>query len=419
MSRWWITACSCALLACGPATNEGATLATPGGVCAAPPVTLRFAWPEQVSAEVRALDLTESSNDDGSAPMRGESQQELRMESVPDETGHAVRFVVVGQNRSRSQGFAPDLGGVRPVVVLSADGSVQRVWGADRMLARMMELVRDGQLDEDSRVHIEPNLTAEAQLATAQSHWNWITHVWNGRQMRCGEPVRERARIPAIGLSAGALDADVTLLYEEQGECPDTPERTCVTLRAVQEADPTQVAAALRLRLGNSPGQLRGGAITRTVSVIAEPNTLLPHRVIFEEQQRLDWIDPRGDYSRIVRDVQAYELSYAPATSGGTSGGATILVTPHGGAYAVLGPDGRPVELPRTPSCARFSACCQIASSRSPTIAVTCGMLTADVGEDCDDELDAARATILGGGTELPSECAPSGPVGPAPDGAI
>lgn len=414
MSRLWI---ACLLAACGPAgPTEGTTLAA-SSVCSAPPVTLRFAWPERVSAQVSALDLTESSNADGSAPRRGESYQELRMESAPDdEQGHAVRFVVVGRTRSRSQGFAPELGGVRPVVVLGADGAVRRVVGADLMRDRMLELVHAGEIDPETRMHVEPNLTNEAQLATAQSHWDWVTHVWNGRQMRCGEPVRERARIPAIGLSAGALDAEVTLVYEDQGECPGAAGHTCVALRAVQEADPSQVAAALRARLAGSPGQLRSGAITRTVTVIAEPETLLPHRVVFEEQQRLDWIDPRGAYSRIVRDVQAYELSYE-RTAGGE--GTTILVDPSGGSYAVLGPDGRPVELPRTPSCSRFAACCQVAAARSPSVGLACAMLTATIGDDCTEELETARSIILGGGGELPSECGPPAPIGPAPDGAI
>lgn len=412
--RWWI---ACLLVACGPAApTEGTTVVAAAVPCSAPPVTLRFAWPERVSAHVRGLDLTESSNADGSHPMRGESDQDLRMESVPDERGHAVRFVVVGRTRTRSQGFAPEIGGVRPVVVLGPDGSVQRVDGADLMRERMMELVRDGEFDAEARRHVEPNLTNDAQLATARSHWDWVTHVWNGREMRCGEPVRVRARIPAMGLGAGALEAEVTLVYERLGECPGARGRTCAALRAIQKADPSQVADALRARFTGSPGQLGGGAITRTVSVIVEPRTLLPHRVVFEEQQRLDWIDPRGNYSRLVRDVQAYELSYEGADG---DRGTTILVGPGGGGYAVLGPDGRPVELPRTPSCTRFAACCQAAAARSSTVGLTCALLTGSAGDDCTEELEAVRSVILGGGGELPTECAPPAPTGPVPEGAI
>jgi len=54
---------------------------------------------------------------------------------------------------------------------------------------------------------------------------------------RCGEPVRVRARIPAMGLGAGALEAEVTLVYERLGECPGARGRTCAALRAIQKAD--------------------------------------------------------------------------------------------------------------------------------------------------------------------------------------
>ncbi|HBQ17703.1 MAG TPA: hypothetical protein DEF51_43435, partial [Myxococcales bacterium] len=93
--------------------------ATPGAetvACDAPPVDLRFDWPERLSAVVVGSDVTESANADGSAPMRGESRSELRMRTERVEGGVAVRFDVRGETRTRSQGFGPDIAGVRPTV---------------------------------------------------------------------------------------------------------------------------------------------------------------------------------------------------------------------------------------------------------------------------------------------------------------
>ncbi|MEQ9075636.1 MAG: hypothetical protein RLP09_17400 [Sandaracinaceae bacterium] len=392
-----------ATLAVGCGGSPGPVAATPGAetvACDAPPVELRFDWPERLSAVVVGTDVTESANADGSAPMRGESRSELRMRTERVEGGVAVRFDVRGETRTRSQGFGPDIAGVRPTVLLGPDGAVRGISGASLMRARVAELQAAGHLDASAAAGIAPNLTDAAQVDTARSHWRWVTGVWHGRALRCGEVVRGHAEVPAMGLGAAPLAAEMTLTYQGATPCPSVPDRACVILRADLSADARQAAAEIEARTQDSGVRLVGGTIERKIRLIAEPDTLIPHRVTFEERQQLTWEHAGGRTTRNVRDVQDYELDYATRTT-------THLVIGQGGGFAVLGEDGQPLQLPPTPACRRLTACCRAAAAQSSTIATMCAMATATVGEDCDDELEMVVTTVRGSGAEPPAECAP------------
>ncbi len=306
----WVARALAALLlvGCGgsPAPDARTPASTEAASSCGPDVSLRFAWPDAVRGRVHALDLTESANADGSAPMRGESRSELALVGRRDGDRTEVRFEVVGDSRTRSQGFGPDIGGVRPTVVLDATGAPVAVQGVEAMRERLSELHRSQQIDDESAQLIAPNLTDEAQLETARSHWRWVTEVWNGRELRCGEAVTDRVRVPAMALGRAALDADLRLLYEGSAPCPSAPDRTCVTLRAELTADPMQAAAEMSM----SGARLLSGRIDRKIRVTVEPASLLLHAVSFEERQRLEWEYDGGRSTRHVRDVQSYEVDY-------------------------------------------------------------------------------------------------------------
>ncbi len=401
-------------VACGGgAARQGATAAQvapaeqpESAACEAPPVRLRFAWPERVTARVRGLYVTESLNQDGSDPRRFESPSELQMEITAEGPERHVRFVVAGATRTRSQGFAPDVEGVRPTWVLAADGAVKRVAGVDRMAARLGEGVAAGELEPAAADILGPNLTPEAQLETARAHWTWIVHAWNGRELRCGEPVRERMRVSALALnSATPLSAEVTLVYEDAVECPGGRGGGCVLLRATMDVDSEELASSVYRSLGREGTRLLGARVVRTVRLITEPDTLLPHAVGFAEEMRLDWDDHGDRYSRAVFDEQSYEMRYdvEPPSRERTS----IFYDPNGGAFAVVGPDGQPIQLPDTEDCQRLTRCCEAAGRLGGSFSLTCGMVTATSRDgDCQSGLAAVRELVAGGGHQIP-ECAP------------
>lgn len=388
------------ILGCGGAAPEETTTpsASRSSACTDPDVDLRFAWPEGLSARVVGLDLTESANEDGSAPMRGESRSQLTLGARQTPQGLAVRFDVAGETRTRSQGFAPDIAGVRPTVVLGAEGDVVAVTGADLMRGRVQELQNAGQLSGEDAAMILPNLSDAAQLDTARSHWRWVTRIWHGRHMSCGQIIEGREMVPGMGLGAARLEARVRLIYERALPCPSVPDRQCVALRTELAADAVQDSGSVGDRTSGA-ARLVGGSVERKIRVIVEPDTLVPHQVQFDERQRLRWQAGAQRVTRLVRDLQSYEMDYGQQQS------TQIMIDPERGGYAVLDENGQPVQLPPTPTCRRFSACCAAAAQGNPSVSMMCAMFTTQVGEDCTEELEAISVTIRGGGGAVPPEC--------------
>lgn len=303
------------LTACGggPAPQ---TANPPAPACSGPPaVALRFAWPPSLVAAVRGVDQTQSQNADGTDPRMAESYSQLRMIAGRDPGGPTVRFEVAGETRLRSQGFAPDVGGLRPMVHLGEDGVVRGVEGTAAMQERLLSLVRNQQISDESFLAIRANLTLQRQLASAQSHWDWVLGVWHGRQLSCGEVQRGRVRVPGMSFSTADVEVTYELAYRGAAPCPgpSVSGGACVELVATQRADSGQVTAAINAMPRDGLDRLVRGDVTRTIVTIAEPESLLPHRVLFDEQQVLRWQGPGSAYTRQVRDVQEYLFRYDQA----------------------------------------------------------------------------------------------------------
>lgn len=310
-----LAACAAASSGCGGAGGsvaQGSTAATTTSAPSDCAVTLHLAWPESLSAQVTGEDLTESSAADGSAPMRGLSPSDLKARVRGDATGWTIGFEVAGRTRVRSQGFAPELGGVRPVVHIARDGQVDRVTGADAMAAGVRAWLAAGQIDGDTAAMVSVNATDAAQLDNARAHWEWMTRVWNGRSMRCGEPVRETAPVPAMVFSPSRLTADLTLTYVGPSPCPGGRGGTCATLVLNEVARPDSIRDALRAQM--RPGDpITSGTLERRVELVVEPDTLVPHAVTFDERVTITRGPGGPENVRLVHDQQAYRFAYRTA----------------------------------------------------------------------------------------------------------
>ncbi len=298
----------------GGSAAAGTTTATAPGAQGACAVTLHLAWPESLVAQVAGEDRTESSAADGSAPLRGVSPSDLSMHMRSDATGWQVGFEVAGRTRVRSQGFAPELGGVRPVVHVARDGQVDGATGAAGMEAGVRAWLASGQIDDATAQMVLTNATDAAQLENARAHWAWMTRVWNGRSMRCGEPVHETTRVPAMVFTPSELTADVTLTYVGPTACPGGRSGTCAELTVTEVARPDAIRDALRAQM--RPGDpITSGTLERRVELVVEPDTLVPHLVAFDERVTITRAPGRLSDIRQIHDRQSYSFAYA--ASGG------------------------------------------------------------------------------------------------------
>jgi hypothetical protein len=384
----WIA--SLAVSACGGGSTGArhAEVARPNDACASAPATLRFAWPADLRAHVVGRDLTESRNQDGSAPRRGESASDLRLRVDASGDERWVGFEIAREGRFRTTGFAPEVGGRRPRVLLGASGTVMGVDGVDGMRTVLEGAMARGEIDAEQGAAVAHNVTDAVQLGTARAHWDWVVGVWNGRTLRCGEPQRVHAEIPALSFgSAEAVRFDVELELLGDADCggvPSQPGARCVHLRASQHAGPSAMVPSLRF----AEAQMGAGArivhaqTERHVDVVTEVGSLVPHEVAFEERASLTWrVAGRPDSTRLIRDLQTYRFDYDPEASRART---DIMVDPTTGGFAVLR-DGRPVQLPDTPTCRALVRCCE---ALGPTGGMMCGLAIASFdANDCDEEL--------------------------------
>ncbi|AKF10537.1 hypothetical protein [Sandaracinus amylolyticus] len=398
------------VVACGGAASSSpprdtTPAARAGGGCNVAPVALRFAWPDGMRARVRGVDLTESAFADGSHPMRGESVSELRLEVSAEGDTRRMRFLVEGRNRLRSQGLAPDIAGARPTLVLDGGGAVVGVEGVDEMRRALGDAVARGELDPRSVAMIEPNLTAEAQLATAHAHWDWVVRAWSGQTLGCGQVVRGSATVPALSLGTTTpteVDTELELIGEAPGEAAVSPEARCVALQVRQRARPGSLRSALAGFAAQQGAVLANATLERTIDLVVEVATLAPHRIVVEERTSLTWRAPgQPDLTRNIVDRQDYAFDYAVVPTPGAQRSTQIVVDPEGGGFAVFR-DGQQVQLPPTPACRAFVACCGAIASAGPI----CGILVAQhEGGDCTEELATVRLVAAGGDGEVPTEC--------------
>jgi hypothetical protein len=393
------------LVACGGPASGAPGVFDAERSCAAPPVDLAFAWPAEVRAQVMGLDVTESRNADGTAPLRGESPSRLVFEVEPLGDRRRVSFRADGPSRTRTRGFAPEIVGLRPRVILGPEGAVEGLEGLDAMRARFQAWVEAGRIPEAERRALAPALTDDAQLDSARSHWNWITAVWHGQHLECGRLRRGRASVPGLALGATTMEVDYTLAYLGPARCGDREADDCISLRVTQEAGSEEVARGLAL-FGDADHRVLGGRVLRIFDLLVEPSTLLPHRVSVVEHQTLEWSGVEGNLTREIADRQEYVFRYRDPSRRGR-----IVILPDGS--LALSRGGALAELPDAPACEALARCCADPELRDQAAHLVCldAMERATDPAACAAGATSVRQRLLEIGRALPVACGGAPPV--------
>lgn len=284
--RRWAMA-SLALLACaGPAREAPKGGAAPGAAA------LRFAWPE--GFQTRVL-LRHESRRSGQAPAHAVVRHLIVTEARGKE-------IWIFNRETQGEGDEPGLDvnlriGEAVIQVVAPDGTFLRAEGLDEALAFLPDTDAAGR--EKARKALA-RLTAE--------DWELTAGAWRGRRLEEGAAVRTQgeASVPLLPGLAAAMEVELLLQGRvacEEGEA----EARCVQLSYRAEPAASAKPALLeQIRAGMASGVgdsevplLQDFSASRTATLVAEPETLVPHRLSLREEMTLRLRMPGGELREV------------------------------------------------------------------------------------------------------------------------
>lgn len=207
-----------------------------------------------------------------------------------------------------------------PGAVVGRDAEFLESSGEGDLLALLESLAStaaEGGQGAPGRSELERLLPEDLLRGIAESQWNTLVGFWMGTRLPLGE-VHEVQRTQELAFLAG-MEVTVVFRYRAVGRvpCSDTePGAACVELRLFSFPDPDTLRHLLRRttrELGGTPddremefGELQ---IETSVRLVAEPATLIPHRL--EILRRVQGTVPldRGrldDFGLLERTLQRY-----------------------------------------------------------------------------------------------------------------
>jgi len=254
---------------------------------AAPESTkLRFAWPETAKARVsytssrtRVLQngATTTSNSvatyDLNVSRRGEQiVVARRLSQTPPADGKPL------PGFDPLQGLIDGVAERIPVLVVDADGNLLKVEGTDPIRGELEKILATSALPASQKETVRGIFTDVALAAIAKQQWSVWVGFWNGLTLEPGRALTQRRRGKFPGTEYVVdLVVEARLAGRVPCDAKDATQR-CVELHMVSRPDTEDVARTIeRLNLSATAG-IRNLTMEQSFVVIAEPDTLLPHR---------------------------------------------------------------------------------------------------------------------------------------------
>jgi hypothetical protein len=281
-------------------------------------VTFRFAWPAPLDAQVRhRVTRTRS----GAAAATTVARYALRARRAPEE---GLRLETAGTAWEGDLPFPPALS---HIAAAASDRVVQRV-AADGEFEGLenAEALRPV-LEEAYRASVPPEALERAVAAAlafldadAEERWNRAVGFWIGAELTLGQPyvMRSEARLPLV--PEVTAEAKVEFQVRRRVPCGAAErEARCVEVTLRSAPDPAAVerrldAVAARLSSTGAPvsaAALAGLTLESELVLVTDPETLLPHRVVWTESLRAAGLEA-GPPLEIVERSE-YDWRYGPA----------------------------------------------------------------------------------------------------------
>ncbi|HYO68652.1 MAG TPA: hypothetical protein VEU33_21480 [Archangium sp.] len=253
-------------------------------------VTLRFAWPEQLSARVTHSIKMNS-------PLGNtQVQRSYWLTVVPaEEEGH--RQLVPSDIEVSPPQFAAMVDPV-PTVHFDDDGCFQGIDPSENMPGlQMLELLPT---EPEKKAELLENLVA-VQEEAALEYWDRLVGGWRGVTLTPGEPMRSEAQI-VVGtgfMEKKEVAAEERTSIEVGVPCtPDAQERRCVRLTVdLQPVGQSETGT--------------GPMARKSFELVTDPDTLVPYSTRLMRMDRVDWGKDGGEQPlKEFLQVEEYVYTY-------------------------------------------------------------------------------------------------------------
>jgi hypothetical protein len=281
---WVLAATGCVATAGAHARTAETPPAAEGDVA-----SLHFGWPEGFQARV-TLVHREQRSDGRVATARATHRL------VTERKGGAIRVLV---REVEAEGDVPDLEAnvqisEALVQVVSRDGAYLRTEGLEQALEIL------GAEDEATR-----EVSRAALERISELDWELTAGAWTGRALAPGHPLSRQfsGSMPLLPGVPALLDVEQSLLG--RAPCEEGAAAECVELswRGVPVAA-ARAAALGKLRSEAGEGEhaieVEGVDARVDARLVAEPGTLIPHRLDIAEELRITVRQPGGDAIELI-----------------------------------------------------------------------------------------------------------------------
>ncbi|RKH45725.1 hypothetical protein [Corallococcus llansteffanensis] len=272
--------------------------ATLGGSRGGDTLTLRFAWPEQVSMRVaHTVDMQTTRRG------RMTAQRRYMMTLGPVDPQGQRRLIPHDVEVSGS-GLSALMDPV-PTLIIDDHGAFR---GIDPMDDSPGQDFLDAlPLSPEKKAQVTAKVTAGLEQ-DAREKWNMWVGSWSGVRLKPGaeEVVETKMRVETGRRTHEQVPAEERTLLQVGIPCGDAdPEPRCVRLRVVLEP------------VGQTP-ETTGRFARRELELVTDPTTLLPYSSRLIRMDRVDWNDKGGepDYRESVQVEQHTFIYGAEAAAG-------------------------------------------------------------------------------------------------------
>lgn len=267
-------------------------------------VSLRFAWPQDFTAQVSSRSVETQS---GERVERPERRFELKLEGTGEE-----RRLITRQSPATGPGAGPEetQAPPTPTLVLGPAGELKRVEGIDQALAEVFKDAESKGVPKAQQDQLA-KLVGEALEQAARARWGELLGKWNGLTLKPGEVVERRSQM-VMPFFGNTVDIQERLSLKEHVPCAEGgTDKRCVRLVLDSTLDPSgnerardeliqRMKEFMRVNSGLPESAIPEMKVTKlqldsSLELITEPGTLIPHRLRDTESAAIVMQSPEGE----------------------------------------------------------------------------------------------------------------------------